>query len=68
MGVTRVGEHDAVARSVAFDADERAHGGTAADLVVVAVDRPRLGGDVAVSEEGEQRGGRVADGAAGRVP
>ena len=66
VGVAGVGEHDAVAGPVAADADERAHDGAAADLVVVAVDRRRLGGDVAVAEQGEQRRRRVGDGAGAR--
>ena len=49
-----IGEHDAVARSVARPAHQRADDGAAADLVVVAVDRRGLGGDVAVAEQGEQ--------------
>ena len=49
-------------------ADERAHGGAAADLVVVAVDRRRLRGDVRVGEQGEQRGRRVVDACARRLP
>ena len=59
VGVARVGEHDTVAGPVGARPDERAHDGAAADLVVVAVDRRRLGGDVAVGEQGEQ--GRPPD-------
>ena len=67
VGVAGVGEHDTVGRRVPLDADERAHRRAAPDLVVVAVDRRRLGGDVAVGEQGEQRAGRIGDGAPDRL-
>ena len=60
----RVGEHDAVGRAVRRRPDQRSHDGRAEDLVVVAVDRAGLGGDVRVREQREQRGGGVGDGAA----
>ena len=61
VGVARVGDHDAVGRRVLAHADERPHHRAPADLVVVAVDRRRLGRDVAVGEQRQKRLRRVGD-------
>ena len=61
----RVGEDDTVGVTCVVRTGEWAHEGRAADLVVVAVDDGRLGGDVRVGEQGEQSRRRIVDGSAG---
>ena len=61
--VAGVGHDHAIARPVAVASDERPHHGAPADLVVVAVDRGRLRGDVRVSQQGQHGRGRIVDAA-----
>ena len=61
VGVAWIGEHDTIAWPVTARADERPDHRAAADLVVVAVDGRRLGSDVAVGEQAQQRRGRILD-------
>ena len=61
--VLRMGEHDAVGVPLVVGPGERSHERRPADLVVVAMDDRRLGGDVGVGEQGEQCGGRIVDAA-----
>ena len=61
----RVGEDDTVGMALVAPAGQRSHERRPADLVVVAMDDGRLGGDVRVGEQGEQSRRRIVDGATG---
>ena len=55
------GQYDSVGVALIVVTGQRPHECRPADLMIVAMDDGRLGGDVGVSEQGEQRRSRVVD-------